>query len=433
MDQDKPQSMTSDAALALSHASRRANAWMSLPKILRQPTRWTKGKENCSDSVNVGLETRTHMTGSGENRRRTSSIPPFPYLHSVVPATEPARIATVSTQTAGAERNTIPWPTLDIFLPQMNTTASTQTSGAERNIIPGPTLGGFVVEPTTSGLQPPPLRLHPSTLSVSTSSPDGLAMSFVTFGSDSECVPSVASSGRFFGIHASPNNYGQVINTPTDDPFQYGDPLEPSHDSDDFPMSSDVDDTFSFLGRPGIRAEANLLWTHDLGASRCSRGSLSDSATVSLDRPALGAETLIGANATFSHPNSSSSDNDMDAEWAGPLNFDDDEAIFTTQRSEDVRMSNKGRSLFGDGPLRVAKASGNLRSAIQAVDRLLLSHTHTRHSPPPTRKSSPSPALVSLQRGNWLQDRRRVTSSERRTALGWKRRTSSAPKGHHLG
>jgi hypothetical protein len=45
-------------------------------------------------------------------------------------------------------------------------------------------------------------------------------MSFVTFGSDSERVPSVASPGRFFGIHASPNNYGQVMNIPIDDPFQ---------------------------------------------------------------------------------------------------------------------------------------------------------------------------------------------------------------------
>ncbi|KAJ7844216.1 hypothetical protein B0H14DRAFT_2585284 [Mycena olivaceomarginata] len=135
-----------------------------------------------------------------------------------------------------------------------------------------------------------------------------------------------------------------------------------------FPMSSDVDDTFSFLERPGTRAEANLLWTHDLGASQYSRGSLSDCA---MDRLALRAEMLIGANDTFSHPNSSSSANDM-------------------------------------------------RSVIQVVDRILLSHA--RHSPPPIRKSPPSLAPVSLQRGTWHQDRRRVTSSGRRIALGWKRR-----------
>ncbi|KAJ7865751.1 hypothetical protein B0H14DRAFT_2573739 [Mycena olivaceomarginata] len=246
---------------------------------------------------------------------------------------------------------------------QINTTSSesesTQTFGAERNIIPWPMLDAFVVE---ASLQPPPWHLHPSIISVSTSSPDGLAMSFVTFGPDSE------SSGRFFGIHASPHNYGEVVNNPANDPFQYEDPLEPSHDSDDFPMSSDVDNTFSFLERPGTRAEANLLWTHDLGASQYSRGSLSDCA---MDRLALRAETLIGVNDTFCRPNSSSSANDM-------------------------------------------------RSVIQVVDRILLSHA--RHSPSPIRKSPPSLAPVSLQRGTWHQDRRRVTSSERRIALGWKRR-----------
>ncbi|KAJ7458651.1 hypothetical protein B0H11DRAFT_2061258 [Mycena galericulata] len=420
--------------LPLLHASRRANTWKSLPPILRQTTRWTKGKENDS-----GKGTRTPKTGSGGNRRRTSSISAYPYPHSVAPTTEPALSGsnpfpqmdtTASTQTSSMERNIIPWPTLAGFLPQLDTTAPTQTFGAERNIIPWPTLDEFLMESTTSGLQPPPLRLHSSTLSATTSSPEGLAMSFVTFGSDSECVPSVASPGRFFGIHASPKSYGQVVNVPIDDPFQCGGPLGSRDDSDDdFP--SDVDDTFSFLGRPRTRADVNFLWTHDLRASRCSCGSLGDSATVRLDRP-VRAKTLIGPNDSFPRPNSSSSDNDVDTERAGPPNFDDDEAtpgFLATQRSEDVRTSNKGRLLFGSSPLRVA--SGNLRSAVQAIDRLLWSHAHTRHSPAPIRISPPGPALVSLQRGNW--HRQRVTSSERRTALGWKRRISSAPNRHRLG
>ncbi|KAJ7938712.1 hypothetical protein B0H13DRAFT_1851301 [Mycena leptocephala] len=75
-----------------------------------------------------------------------------------------------------------------------------------RNIIPWPTLDRFPMESATSGLHPPPLRRHYSTPSVSTSSPERPAISFATFGSDSD---------------------------------------------DDVPMSSDVDDTFSFLGRPG--------------------------------------------------------------------------------------------------------------------------------------------------------------------------------------
>ncbi|KAJ7897856.1 hypothetical protein B0H14DRAFT_2675579 [Mycena olivaceomarginata] len=417
--------MPSEAALI---HSRRTNTWKSLPKILRQTTRWTKGKEN--DSGNVGLGTRMPKTGSGGNRRRTSSIPGYPYPRSVAPTTEPVLSGsnpfpqmdtTASMRTSSTERNIIPWPTLAGFLPQLDTTASTQNFGAERNIIPWPTMDEFLMESTTSSLQPPPLRLHSSTLSVTTSSPEGLAMSFVTFGSDSERVPSVASPGRFFGIHASPNNYGQ-----------YGEPLGSCDDSDhDFAMSSDVDDTFSFLGRPGTRADANLPWKHDLPASRCSRGSLGDSVIVRLDRP-VRAKMLIGPNELFPRPNSSSSDNDVDAKRAGPPNSDDDEAtpgFLAPQKSEDV----KGRSLFGGSPLRVATASGNLRSAVQAVDRLLWSHAHTRHSPAPIRISPPSPALVSLQRGNWLQHRQRVSSSERRTALGWKRRISSAPNRHLLG
>ncbi|KAJ7931836.1 hypothetical protein B0H13DRAFT_2651143 [Mycena leptocephala] len=431
--------MPSKAALI---PSRRANTWNSLPKILRQTTRWTKGKEN--DSGNVGLGTRTPKTGSGGNRRRTSSISACAYPRSVAPTTEPVLSGSnpfpqmdtaASIQTSSAERNIIPWPTLAGFLPQLDTTASTQTSSAERNIIPWPTMDEFLMESTTSGLQPPPLRLHSSTLSVTTSSPEGLAMSFVTFGSDSDCVPSVASPRRFFGIHASPNNYGQVMNIPIDDPFQYGEPLGCCDDSDDdFAMSSDVDDTFSFLRRPGTRADANLP-THDLRASCCPRGSLGDSVIVRLDRP-VRAKTLIGPNESFPRPNSPSSDNGVDAERAGLPNSDDDEAtpgFLATQRSEDVRTSNRGRSLFGGNPLRVATVSGNLRSAIQAVDRLLWSHAHIRHSPAPIRISPPSPALVSLQRGNWLQHRQRVSSSERRTALGWKRRISSAPNRHLLG
>lgn len=295
--------------------------------------RWTtKGKENDS-----GKETRTPKTGSGGNRRRRSSISAYPFPHSVAPTTEPALSdsnafpqidSTASTQTSSAERNIIPWPTFSV----------------EHNTIPWPTLDEFLPELTTSGLQPPPLRLHSSTLSVATSSPEGLAMSFVTFGSESEseCVPSVASPGRFFGIHASPNNYGEVVNIPIVDPFLCGGPLGSRNDSDDFAMSlSDVDDTFSFLGRPRTRADANLLWTHGLRASRCSCGSLGDSAIVHSDRP-VRAKTLIGPNASFPRPNSSSSDNDVDTERAGVLNSDDDEdmpGFLATQRSEHVVVS----------------------------------------------------------------------------------------------
>ncbi|KAJ6526199.1 hypothetical protein B0H10DRAFT_2130169 [Mycena sp. CBHHK59/15] len=420
--------------LPLLHASRQANTWRSLPPILRQTMRWTKGKENDS-----GKGTRTPKTGSGGNRRRMSSISACPCPHSVAPTTKPALSGsnpfpqmdtTASTQTSSTERNIIPWPPLAGFLPQLDTTAPTQTFGAERNIIPWPTLDEFPMESTTSGLQPPPLRLHSSTLSVTTLSPEGLAMSFVTFGSDSECVPSVASPESFFGIHASPNNYGQVVNGDIDDPFHCGGPFG-SHDASDDDFASEVDDTFSFLGRPRTRADANLLWTHDLRASRC--GSLGGSATVRLDRP-VRAKTLIGPNESLPRPNSSSSDHDVDTERAGPPNSDDDEAtsgFLATQRSEDVRTSNKGRSLFGGSPLRVATASGNLRSAVQAIDRVLWSHT--RHSPAPIPISPPGPALVSFQRGNWLQHRQRVTSSERRTTLGWKRRISSVPNRHRLG
>ncbi|KAJ7805973.1 hypothetical protein B0H14DRAFT_3769112 [Mycena olivaceomarginata] len=72
------------------------------------------------------------------------------------------------------------------------------------------------------------MRLHSSSLSITTSSPEGLAMPFVTFGSDSECVPSVASLGRFFRIHPSPNVYGQVVNIPIDDPSSAGGHLDPA-------------------------------------------------------------------------------------------------------------------------------------------------------------------------------------------------------------
>ncbi|KAJ6612208.1 hypothetical protein B0H10DRAFT_2437104 [Mycena sp. CBHHK59/15] len=96
------------------------------------------------------------------------------------------------------------------------------------------------MESPKSGLQPPPLRLQSSAPSVSTSSPEGLAMSFLTFGSDSESVPSVASPGSFCAIHELPASYGQVINIPIDDPFRSGEPLESCDVSDDdFPMSSD--------------------------------------------------------------------------------------------------------------------------------------------------------------------------------------------------
>ncbi|KAJ6611666.1 hypothetical protein B0H10DRAFT_2055594 [Mycena sp. CBHHK59/15] len=203
-----------------------------------------------------------------------------------------------------------------LFIPQMDAISSIQapdTSGAERNIIPWPTLNRFLMESPKSGLQPPPLRLQSSAPSVSTSSPEGLAMSFLTFGSDSESVPSVASPGSFCAIHELPASYGQVINIPIDDPFRSGEPLESCDVSDDdFPMSSDVDDTFSFLGRPGTRADANLLWTRDPGASRSSRGSRGHSAIMCLDRPALGAEMLSRTNESFPRPNSPFSDNDMD-------------------------------------------------------------------------------------------------------------------------
>jgi hypothetical protein len=51
---------------------------------------------------------------------------------------------------------------------------------------------------------------------------------------------------------------------------------------------------------------------------------------------------LIGPNELFPRPNSSSSDNDVDAERAGPPNSDDDEAtpgFLAPQKSEDVKVS----------------------------------------------------------------------------------------------
>ncbi|KAJ7937572.1 hypothetical protein B0H13DRAFT_1852541 [Mycena leptocephala] len=83
-------------------------------------------------------------------------------------------------------------------------------------------------------------------------------------------------------------------------------------------------------------------------------------------------------------------------------------------------MANKGRSLFVDNPLQVATSSEDLLFAIQVLDRALSAHEqHTRmyHVSPPIRISPLSLATVSIHRGNWVQPRQRVTSSERRTAL----------------
>ncbi|KAJ6623690.1 hypothetical protein B0H10DRAFT_1943763 [Mycena sp. CBHHK59/15] len=162
-------------------------------------------------------------------------------------------------------------------------------------------------------------------------------------------------------------------------------------------MSSDVDDTFSFLGCPGTRADASPLWTCDQVVSHGPRGS---------------------AGGSNPHPNPSP-DNDIGAEQARPDDQGATSMSFTRQRPEDiVRM---GRLFLHGSPLRVVTPSGDLRFAVQALNGVLSSHEHTRMHPV---SHCPAPPPSPLHR--WLKPHQRVTSSERRTALGWRKRQNDS-------